>query len=150
MIFFSLGLPGRLADWCDAVLASLAGAAGFLVLWAMYSVYRNTLDKLRVAEARLKDQREMQRISIEKLLYELRYNKSQLGFDPHTWRCEAYTDDASAAIPAEIRTKLSKYYMDLQGAKDSPHPMPLQRYKAKAPEILDELIHDLQGVLETL
>ena len=28
LIFFSLGLPGRLADWCDAVLARLAGAAG--------------------------------------------------------------------------------------------------------------------------
>jgi hypothetical protein len=28
LIFFSLGLPGRLAEWCDAVLARLAGAAG--------------------------------------------------------------------------------------------------------------------------
>ena len=25
MIFFSIGLPGRLAEWCDAVLANLAG-----------------------------------------------------------------------------------------------------------------------------
>jgi hypothetical protein len=28
LIFFSLGLPGRLAEWCDAVLTRLAGAAG--------------------------------------------------------------------------------------------------------------------------
>jgi hypothetical protein len=33
LIFFSLGLPGRLADWCDAVLARLAGRlAGVVVL----------------------------------------------------------------------------------------------------------------------
>lgn len=33
MIFFSLGLPGRLADWCDAVLTRLAGRlAGEVVL----------------------------------------------------------------------------------------------------------------------
>ena len=32
MIFFSIGLPGRLAEWCDAVLARLAGATGEAVL----------------------------------------------------------------------------------------------------------------------
>lgn len=32
MIFFSLGLPGRLAEWCDAVLARLAGTAGGAIL----------------------------------------------------------------------------------------------------------------------
>lgn len=32
MIFFSLGLPGRLAEWCDAVLARLAGTDGQAIL----------------------------------------------------------------------------------------------------------------------
>jgi hypothetical protein len=32
LIFFSLGLPGRLAEWCDAVLSRLAGADGQAVL----------------------------------------------------------------------------------------------------------------------
>jgi hypothetical protein len=32
LIFFSLGLPGRLAEWCDAVLARLAGATEEAVL----------------------------------------------------------------------------------------------------------------------
>jgi len=32
LIFFSLGLPGRLAEWCDAVLARLAGTDGQAIL----------------------------------------------------------------------------------------------------------------------
>ena len=32
MIFFSIGLPGRLAEWCDAVLARLAGTDGQAIL----------------------------------------------------------------------------------------------------------------------
>ena len=36
MIFFSLGLPGRLTEWCDAVLAHLASRLPgevFLTTW---------------------------------------------------------------------------------------------------------------------
>jgi hypothetical protein len=48
MIFFSVGLPGRFAEWCDAVISRLAQHA----LEAVEVVSLNTLDELALAMIR--------------------------------------------------------------------------------------------------